>query len=124
MFSWDDAQKNYNEVQKGNHASLNSEILAGAAAFVANQEWEEWQRGVGAEASHGEAKRMIDMFATGAVYRLDDTRGGDFIGEASSLVSKKADELYDQYWGGEPSYDPAKKGPHPKIKESFSSDHW
>lgn len=75
--------------------------------------------------SHSFAKEVIAGLAGAEVDKLAETKGEDWIDKekAKHGAKKKAEELYDQQYGDQASYNPKQKGPHHKVKESFESKH-
>ncbi|KAJ4147157.1 hypothetical protein LMH87_001702 [Akanthomyces muscarius] len=114
MFGFGDAKENYDQLQEGNHeAKFSHELLAGGASFAAFKAFEDHQRSSGQPVSHQFAKELLAGFAGAEVDRFMESKGADWIDKerAQHEAKKRAEDMYDQHYGGQDNYDPNNYGP-------------
>jgi hypothetical protein len=65
-------------------------------------------RFIGQPVSHAFAKELLAGFAGAEVDKLAETKGEDFFDRERSKheAKKRAENLYDQHYGGQEQYDP------------------
>ncbi len=74
----------------------------------------------GKPVSHQFAKELLAGFAGAEVDKLAETKGADFIDreKAKHQAKERANELYDQHYGGQDNYDPNYGAPE-HVQQSF-----
>lgn len=75
----------------------------------------------GKTVSHGFAKELLASFAGAEVDRLAETKGADYIDRerAKHEAKKRAENLYDQHYGGDDEYNPNQREAPGHLQESF-----
>ncbi|KXL47632.1 hypothetical protein M433DRAFT_63930, partial [Acidomyces richmondensis BFW] len=110
----------YNQDQPDNEGKFSHELLAGGAAFGAMKLFEDQQRREGKQVDHQFAKELIAGFAGGEVDKLCETKGADYIDRerAKRQARERAEQMYDQHYGGYDQYDP-NQAPPQALQDQF-----
>lgn len=82
---------------------------------------------IGKVVDHGLAKELLAGIAGGEVDKLAETKGADYIDRerAKREAGQRAQQLYDQHYGGYDQYDPNQQQPHGNLRDTFGGgDNW
>ena len=80
----------------------------------------------GETVDHSFAKEALAGLAGAGVDYLAETKGEDFVDKerAKHEAKKKANQLYDQHYGGQDNYDPNNTEPPQQLQEEFGEHHY
>jgi hypothetical protein len=79
----------------------------------------------GKTVNHAFAKELLAGFAGAEVDKLAETKGEDFVDRERSKheAKKRAEQLYDDHYGGQDQYDPGNAPPQ-HLRQQFSDNNW
>jgi hypothetical protein len=137
--SHDQYQQVYDD-QEPNKAKLSHEVLAGGAAFAGFKMFEDHQRAEGKpprsgsaalrsrpkgkEVKHQFAKEVLVGLVGAEVDKLAETKGADWWDqhEVKQQAKQRAEDMYDDHYGGQDSYDPNNCQPHGRMQQQFGNN--
>jgi len=122
--TWGQSEQDYERVQgsdEHHQGSFGHEVLAGAGSFAAFKVFEDHQRKEGKTVNHAFAKELLAGFVGGEIDKLAETKGLDWVDreKAKHEGKQRAEQMYDQHYGGQDQYDPNNQAPSQHLKNKF-----